>query len=188
LSKFVSPSYRKMNKLTLAFFVLMATLVGPRVTYSQVQPVSKWIYHVGPAVSFATKSIANNNAGIGIFGGIEKNVYKNLSFGTETAFTYFIGDNSYTVEGKNKAYSISLLAELKVYFLSQFYVSPRAGGIYFLLNNEPHSHLTLAYGFTGGFNLPKKSNRINIQAGYTSFRHDDVQRGYATLAAAIIIN
>ena len=84
--------------------------------------------------------------------------------------------------------SIPLLAELKVYFLSQFYVSPRAGAIYFLLNDQSKSHVRLAYGFTGGLNLPKKSNRINIQAGYTGFRHDAVQRGYVTLAAAIIIN
>jgi hypothetical protein len=188
LSKFVLGILeKKMNKLTLFLAVLLTTAITPCCTYSQIQPVSKWIYDIGPSISFATQSIANNNAGIGILGGIEKNFYRNLSVGAEIGFTYFIGDNSYTVDGKNKAYSIPLLAELKVYFLSQFYVAPRVGGIYFLLNDQPDSHVRLAYGFAGGFNLPKKSNRINIQAGYTSFHHDDVQRGYATLAAAIII-
>lgn len=157
-------------------------------TYSQIQPVSKWIYDIGPSISFATKSIEDNEAGIGILGGVEKNIYKNISVGAETGFNYFFGGKTSYTGGKNKAYTIPLLAEIKVYFLSQFFVSPKVGAIYFLLNNEAKSRVRLAYGFMGGFNLPKKSNRINIQAGYTSFRHDAVQRGYATLAAAIIIN
>lgn len=169
-------------------FFLHAAATLSLSSYSQIQPVSKWVYHIGTSISFATRSIASNDAGIGIMGGVEKNIYRNLSIGAETGFTYFIGDKSYTIGGKNKAYTIPLLAEIKVYFLSQFYVSPRAGAIYFLLNNLSKGHVRLAYGFTGGFNLPKKSNRINIQAGYTGFRYDGVQRGYATLAAAIIIN
>ena len=172
----------------MSLCLLLITASVPVYTYSQIQPSSKWIFDVGPSISFATTSIANNDAGIGIQGGVEKNIYKNISVGAETGFTYFIGDKSYSVDGKNKAYSIPLLAEIKVYFLSQFYVSPRAGAIYFLLNDQSKSHVRLAYGFTGGLNLPKKSNRINIQAGYTGFRHDAVQRGYVTLAAAIIIN
>jgi hypothetical protein len=178
-----------MKKLTPLFCLLLAIVLVPSSIYCQIQPVSKWIYHIGPSISFATKSIVNNDAGLGILGGVEKNVYKNLSIGAETAFTYFIGaDQTYTMPAKNKAYVIPLFAEIKVYFLSQFYISPRVGAIYFLFNNEPKSNVRLAYGFTGGFNLPKKGNRINIQAGYTSFRHNDVQRGYATLAASIIIN
>ena len=173
-----------MNKLLLLLMIVCVSVPG----YSQIQPTSKWIYDIGPSISFATRSIANNDAGIGIMGGVEKNIHKNISIGAETGFTYFIGDESYSVDGKNKAYTIVLLAEMKVYFLSQFYVSPKAGAIYFLLNDQSEGHVQLAYGFTGGFNLPKKSNRINIHAGYTAFRHDDVQRGYATLAAAIIIN
>ena len=172
----------------MSLCLLMIAVSVPVYTYSQIQPSSRWIFDVGPSISFATTSIANNDAGIGIQGGVEKNIYKNISVGAETGFSYFIGDKSYSVDGKNKAYSIPLLAELKVYFLSQFYVSPRAGAIYFLLNDQSKSHVRLAYGFTGGLNLPKKSNRINIQAGYTGFRHDAVQRGYVTLAAAIIIN
>jgi hypothetical protein len=108
--------------------------------------------------------------------------------GGETGFNYFFGDKSYSMNGKNKAYTIPLMAEMKLYFLSQFYISPRLGALYFLLNDQSNGHVQFAYGFAGGFNLPKKSNRINIQAGYTGFRHDDVQRGYATLAVAIIIN
>lgn len=177
-----------MNKLVFFFLFLLGFTILPFHSHSQIQPVSKWIFHIGPSVSFATKAIANNDAGVGILGGIERNVYRNLSIGAETGLTYFIGDKTYTIDGKNKAFTIPLLAEIKLYFLSQFYISPRAGAIYFLLNNETKSHVRLAYGFNGGFNLPKKSNRINIQAGYTGFRHDEVQRGYVTLAAAIIIN
>ena len=176
-----------MNKLTLLFCLFLAATTVPHSIYSQIQPASKWIYHIGPSISFATNSIAHNDAGLGMLGGVEKNVYKNFTMGAETGFTYFIGDKSNSIYGKNKAYTIPLLAEIKVYFLSQYYISPRVGAIYFLLNDQSKSHVRLAYGFTGGFNLPKKSNRINIQAGYTGFRHDDVQRGYATLAAAIII-
>ena len=156
--------------------------------YAQVQPVSKWIYRIGPSISFATRFIGNNEAGIGILGGVEKIVFRNISVGAETGFNYFIGDKTYSVDGKNKAYSIPVLGEVKLYFLSQFYISPRAGGIYFILNDQAKSHVRLAYGLSGGFNLPKKNNRINIQTGYTSFRHDAVQRGYLSLAAAIIIN
>jgi hypothetical protein len=178
-----------MKKLTPLFCFLLAIVIVPSSLYGQIQPVSKWIYHIGPSISFATMSIANNDAGLGLLGGVEKNIHKNISIGAETAFTYFIGDDkTYTMPAKNKAYTVPLFAEIKVYFLSQFYISPRAGAIYFLLNNQHKSHVRLAYGFTGGFNLPKKSNRINIQAGYTGFRHDNVQRGYTTLAASIIIN
>ncbi len=187
LSKFVvHPT--EMNKLTFSWSLFLAFVLVSSTTYSQINPVSKWIYHIGPSISFATKAIANNEAGIGISGGVEKNIYRNLSIGAETGFMYFIGDKSYSVEGKNKAYTIPLMAEIKVYFLSQFYVSPKAGAIYFLLNDQSKSHLRLAYGAAGGFNLPKKNNRINIHAGYTGFRHDAINRGYATLGAAIIIN
>jgi hypothetical protein len=177
-----------MNKLTISLCLLFTAATVSFRTYSQIQPVSKWIFDIGPSISFATKSIANNDAAIGILGGVEKNIYRNISIGAETGFSYFIGDKSYSVDGKNKAYTIPLLAEIKVYFLSQYYLSPRAGAIYFLLNDQSKSHVRLAYGLAGGFNLPKKNNRINIQAKYTGFRHDAVQRGYLTLAAAIIIN
>jgi len=177
-----------MKKLTLLLFLFSLTSIVPLEICAQIQPVSKWMFHIGPSIAFGVKSIAHNDAGIGILGGVEKNIYKNISVGAETGFTYFIGDKTYTINGKNKSYTIPLLAEMKFYFLSQYYISPRAGAVFFLLNAETKSHVRLAYGFTGGFNLPKKSNRINIQAGYTAFRHDAVQRGYATLAAAIIIN
>ena len=187
MSKFVTHLI-EMNKLTLSFFLFLGTIVLSLPLYSQIQPVSKWIYHIGPSITFATNSIANNDAGIGIMGGVEKNVYKNISIGAETGFNYFIGDKSYSVEGKNRAYTIPLMAEVKIYFLSQYYLSPRIGGVYFLLNDQAKSHVRMAYGVTGGFNLPKKDNRINIQAGYTGFRHESIYRGYGSLGAAIIIN
>lgn len=177
-----------MNKLTLSLFLFLATALLSSSLYSQIQPVSKWIYDIGPSIAFATKSIANNDAGIGIIGGVERNVYRNISIGAETGFNYFIGDKSYWVEGKNRAYTIPLLAEVKVYFLSQYYLSPRIGAVYFLLNDQAKSHVRMAYGIVGGFNLPKKDNRINIQAGYTGFRHESIYRGYGSLGAAIIIN
>ena len=177
-----------MNLCTRRIYSLAIAVVLSLPVSSQVQPVSKWIYHIGPSISFATRFIANNEAGLGILAGIEKNVYRNISIGAQTGFNYFIGDKSYSIDGKNKAYTVPLFAEVKVYFLSQFYACPRVGAIYFLLNNEAKSHVRLAYGLAGGFNLPKKNNRINIQAAYTAFQHATVHRGYATLAAAIIIN
>jgi hypothetical protein len=177
-----------MKKLTIYLCSLIVTVAFSVDIYSQTQPVNKWTYRVGPSISFATSHIANNEAGLGILGGIERYIYRNISLGAETGFNYFIGDNSYSTDGKNKAYTIPVLAEMKLYFLSQFYVSPRLGAIYFLLNDEANGHVSLAYGLAGGFNLPKRNNRINIQAGYSGFRHDGVQRGYATLVAAIIIN
>ena len=188
LSKFVTHPAEKMKKLSIYVCILIMTVPVSIDTYSQTSLANKWIYRVGPSISFGTSNIANNDAGLGILGGIERAVYKNLSVGAETGFNYFIGDNSYSTDGKNKAYTIPVLAELKVYFLSQFYVSPRVGGIYFLLNDEAKGHAGPAYGLAAGFNLPKRSNRINIQTSYTGFRHAGVQRGYATLAAAIIIN
>jgi hypothetical protein len=178
----------EMKKLTLTFFIVSLILVPQLYLQAQVEPVSKWIFRIGPKISFATKAIANNDAGVGIIGAAEKNIHKNLSVGAETGFTYFLGDKSYFMYGKNKAYTIPLMVEIKRYFLSQYYISPRIGGIYFLLNNLSKTHIQFAYGFASGINLPKESNRINIQAGYTSFRYDHLQRGYATLAAAIIIN
>ena len=35
---------------------------------------------------------------------------------------------------------------------------------------------------------PNGRNTFDIQAGYTGFHHDSIQRGYGTLGAAIIIN
>ncbi len=63
-----------MNKLTIYLCVLVAAVVVSSRTYSQIQPVSKWIYDIGPSISFATKSIEDNEAGIGILGGVEKNI------------------------------------------------------------------------------------------------------------------
>jgi hypothetical protein len=177
-----------MKKLALPVCLSLIIFITPVFTWAQIQPVTKWIFRIGTSISFATNSIANNDAAIGIMGGAERNIHKNLSVGGETGFNYFFGDKSYSMNGKNKAYTIPVMAEIKLYFLSQYYISPRLGALYFMLNDQSNGHIQLAYGFAGGFNLPKKSNRINIQAGYTGFRHDDVQRGYATLAVAIIIN
>lgn len=177
-----------MKKVASSICLLLVTFCVPFFASAQIKPPAKWIFRIGPSVSFATSSIANNEAGIGIMGGAEKNIHKNLSIGGETGFTYFIGDKSYNIYGKNKAYTIPVLAELKIYFLSQLYISPRIGVLYFMLNDQSNGHVQPAYGLAGGFNVPEKSNRINIQAGYTSFRHDEVQRGYASLAVAIIIN
>jgi hypothetical protein len=45
----------------------------------------------------------------------------------------------------------------------------------------------LGYGLASGINLPQKTNRLNVQMAYTGFRYDGINRGYATLAVAIII-
>lgn len=172
-----------MKKLGFLYIILLVCLQG----LGQIEPTSKWILRGGPAVAFATQSIAMNEAGIGLIAGVEKHVYKILGIEAEAGFIYFIGDKTYSIYGKNKAYAIPFLAGLKTYVLSQVYVTPRLGIIYFHLNDLPSGYVRPAYGLAAGVNLPRKTNRINIQAGYTGFRKNDVQRGYATLAAGIII-
>jgi hypothetical protein len=49
------------------------------------------------------------------------------------------------------------------------------------------ARVRFGYGVASGINLPKKTNRLNVQVAYTGFRYDGISRGYATLAAAIII-
>ena len=186
LSKFVSHPL-KMNTLVSRICALLLPIALSSSLFAQVQPISKWIYHAGPAISFAPRFIANNEAAIGLVAGMERNIYKNLSVGAETGFHYFIGDKTHSTDGKNKAYTIPVFCELKVYFLSQFYAGPRVGAIYFLLNNDARSHVRLAYGLASGFNLPKRNNRINLQAAYTGFAYG-THRGYASVAAGIIIN
>lgn len=185
LSKFVVHA-PIMNFSAIRIYPLLISIVLSSALMAQPQPVTKWIYHTGPAISFAPHGIANNEAAIGIVAGAERNIYKNLSVGAETGFHYFIGDKSYSIDGKNKAYTVPLLTELKVHFLSQFYVAPRVGLIYFLLNNDARSHVRLAYGLSGGFNLPRRNNRVNLQVAYTGFEYG-LHRGYASLAAAILI-
>jgi hypothetical protein len=105
----------------------------------------------------------------------------------EAAYSYFTGDNVIYVDAKNKSYAIAVLAGIKAYTLSNVYASLRTGAVYFLLNNMSSARVRFGYGAASGINLPKKTNRLNVQVAYTGFRYDGISRGYATLAAAIII-
>ncbi len=145
-------------------------------------------FRLGPAFSFGLSNIANNNVGLGAIAGAEKRLNKLFSVELEGSYTYFTGDDILYTEGKNKAFSMPLLAGIKIYPVPNVYGSARVGAIYFLLNQMSVAQVRLAYGLAGGFNLPRKINRLNVQLGYTGFGYTNVQHGYATLALAIIIN
>jgi len=132
--------------------------------------------------------MANNTVGLGGIAGAEKRISKSFSAELEGSYMYFTGDDVLYTEGKNKAFTIPLLAGIKAFPTPNLYASLRAGAVYFLLNPLSVAQFRPAYGVAGGFNFPQKVNRLNIQLGYTSFHYDNLQRGYATFAVAIIIN
>jgi|ADGO01.1.fsa_nt_gi hypothetical protein len=145
-------------------------------------------FRVGASIAFGLTNIAHNTVGIGGVAGVEKKVNKVLAAEAEVAYTYFTGDKSVYMQGKNKAWNIPLMAGVKAYVLPGVYGSLRAGGIYFLLNDQPDTHIRPCYGVAAGTNFPQRHQRLNVQLGYTGFRYNGDSRGYATLAASIIIN
>lgn len=152
------------------------------------QHSTKTRFRVGATISFAMTSIADNDVGIGGIAGAEKRFNKLFAGELEASFTYFTGDKIVYPEGDNKAWAIPVLAGLRLYSTSWLYGSVRAGAICFLLNYETSTHISAAYGIAAGMNFPEKNNRLNLQLGYTGFRFGGKSRGYATLAAAILIN
>ena len=166
--------------VTIVLFAVNSTAMG------QKKPLLTT--RLGASVSFALNNIAANNVGIGGMAGVEKPVSKSFSAEAEMSYTYFTGDGALYAEGKNKAYTLPVMAGIKFYPLQNIYASLRTGAVYFLLNNMSSARIRMTWGIAGGINLPKKINRVNIQMGYTGFHYEGVQRGYATLAAAIIIN
>jgi hypothetical protein len=125
--------------------------------------------------------------GLGGIVGAEKMISKHFAAELEASYNYFTGDKAIYADAKNKSYAIPLLAGIKVYPISNVYASARTGAVYFLLNNMSSPRAALGYGLASGINLPQKTNRLNVQMAYTGFRYDGINRGYATLAVAIII-
>lgn len=145
-------------------------------------------FRVGATIAFGMSRIAHNDVGIGGEAGVEKPFSKTFSAELESGYTYFTGDEMVYDEGGNKAWAIPLLAGLRLYPRQWFYTALRAGAICFTINSENSTLIRPAWGIAGGMNLPQKNNRFNIQLQYTGFRFAGNSRGYATLAAAIIIN
>jgi hypothetical protein len=152
------------------------------------QHSTKTRFRLGATIAFGLSSIADNDVGVGGIAGVEKPFSKLFAGEVEASFTYFTGDKSVYPDGDNKAWALPLMAGLRLYSYSWLYGSVRAGAVCFLLNHETSTHIRAAYGIAAGMNLPEKNNRLNIQLGYTGFRFDGKSRGYATLAAAILIN
>jgi hypothetical protein len=164
---------------------LVACIVLVKTGTAQIKPAP--IFRLGATVSFGLSNLTSNHVGIGGLVGAEKMITNYFGAEIEASYNYFTGDKAIYVDAKNKSYTIPLLAGIKVYPLSNVYASLRTGAVYFLLNNMSSARATLGYGAAGGINLPQKTNRLNVQVAYTGFRYDGINRGYATLAVAIII-
>lgn len=165
---------------------IICLCVMPGMALSQNK--SPYSFRAGATLSFGMSNIANNNVGLGGLAGAERRINRLFAVEAEGSYSYIIGDDVVYPEGKNKSFAIPVLAGLKLYPFPNIYGSARVGAIYFLLNQLSTPQFSLAYGLAGGFNFPKKTNRLNVQLGYTGFEHESVQRGYTTLAVAIIIN
>lgn len=155
---------------------------------AQGQTSKKTRFRLGANIAFVLSHIANNDVGVGGTAGAEKAIGNNFSAELEASYTYFTGDKLLYLNGDNKAWSLPVLAGVKLYAKHWLYGSLRAGAIAFKLNSESSTHIRPAYGLAAGINLPKKNNRLNMQLGYTAFHFGGRSRGYATLAAGIIIN
>ena len=163
----------------------LALLLFAKTGTAQIKPGP--IFRLGATVSFGLSNITSNHVGMGGLVGAEKMITKYFAAEFEASYNYFTGDKVIYADSKNKSYAIPLLAGIKAYPLPNVYASLRTGAVYFLLNNMSSARAALGYGVAGGINLPKKINRLNVQVAYTGFRYDGISRGYATLAAAIII-
>jgi hypothetical protein len=167
---------------------LLVLLLCTGLGHTYGQQGTKPRFRVGATISFGMSNIADNNVGVGGVAGAEKPFNKLFAGELEASFNYFTGDEMVYPGGDNKAWALPVLAGIRLYSLSWLYGSVRAGAICFLLNNETTTHIRAAYGLAAGMNLPEKNNRLNMQLGYTGFHFGGKSRGYATLAAAIIIN
>jgi len=145
-------------------------------------------FRIGATIAFGMTHMAHNDVGVGGEAGVEKPFSKIFSAELEAGYTYFTGDKMVYDEGGNKAWAIPLLAGARLYPQKWLYASARAGAICFTINSENSTHIRPAYGIAAGVNLPQKINRLNVELQYTGFSFAGNSRGYATLAAAIIIN
>lgn len=180
---FRTSTTRKMaNLYRLTFFALLVF-----ATAASAQNKMNPVFRLGATVSFGLAHMASNTVGIGGIAGAEKLFSKHFAAEAEASYHYFTGDNVFYMDAKNKAFAFPLLAGIKAYPLPNVYGSLRTGAVYFLLNHMSSPRISLGYGVAGGLNLPEKNNRLNLQMAYTGFRFDGFNRGYTTLAAAIII-
>ena len=152
------------------------------------QTINPLRFRVGATIAFGLSHLAHNSVGVGGEAGVEKPFSKLFSAELEAGYTYFTGDKMVYPEGGNKAWAIPLLAGARLYAQKWLYAAVRAGAICFTINSENSTHIRPAYGIAAGVNLPQTNNRLNVQLQYTGFRFAGNSRGYATLAAAIIIN
>ena len=175
-----------INMKNCCVVVIITLFVFNCTALAQKRPAQA--FRLGATISFALTNIASNNVGIGGIAGAEKPVSKNFSVEAEMSYTYFTGDKAIYTDGKNRAFTLPVVAGIKFYPLSNIYGSLRTGAVYFMLNEMTSPKIRPCYGIAGGINLPEKTNRVNIQLSYTGFHYQSVTRGYTTLAAAIIIN
>ena len=143
---------------------------------------------LGATVSFNLWHLASNNVGLGGIAGAEKRIGNFFAAEAEASYNYFIGDKSLYAGSKNKAFTIPVMAGIKAYPFPNMYFSLRSGAAFFQLNGMNSAEVRWIYGAAAGINLPQKSNRINVQLGYSEFPDNGIRRGYTTLATAIIIN
>lgn len=167
-------------------FAVMALCLSYCNIYAQHSDKAR--FRVGATISFGMSNMAHNDVGVGGIAGAEKPFSRLFSGELEASYSYFTGDKTVYPEGGNKAWAVPILAGIRMYTLDWLYGSLRAGAICFLLNHESSVHIRPAYGLAAGMNFPRKNNRLNLQLGYNGFRYSGKSRGYATLAAAIIIN
>lgn len=172
-----------MSKCSL---LIVGTLFATLCLHAQTD--SSLRFRVGATIAFGLTHIAHNDVGIGGIAGIEKPFSKLFSVEIETGYTYFTGDEMVYDEGGNKSWAIPVLVGVRLYARRSLYGSARVGAICFTINSENSAHIRPAYSIAAGINLPEKNNRLNVQLQYTGFGFAGNSRGYATLAAAIIIN
>ena len=172
-----------MKKRCVGFFTFLLLSLT-----TVAQNKSIYSFRFGAQVAFGLSNIAHNEVGVGGLAGAEKRFSRNFAAEAEASYVYFTGDKVLYEMARNRAFTLPVLAGIKAYLGPQSYVSLRGGLVWFALNDMRSSAFRPGYGLATGINLPKKFNRINVQAGWTGFAYRSVLRGYASLTASIIIN
>lgn len=172
-----------MEKSRVSLFI--ALLCCAAVT-AQDKPL--YSFRIGAQVAAGLSEMADNSVGIGGLAGAERVLTRIFALEAEAGYIYFTGDKAYYEGGKNNAFAVPVLVGMKAYLVPSAYVGLRAGFSWFAVNDMSGTAVRPAVGIAAGLNLPRKDNRVNVQAAYTRFGDDGVQRGYASLAASIIIN
>ncbi len=178
------PQYRSfMKKCCVGFLILLFMCMR-----AGAQNKPNYSFRFGAQVAFGLSKITNNTVGIGGLAGAESRFSRTFAAEAEASYVYFTGDKVNYEAARNRAFALPLLIGIKAYLSPQAYVSMRGGLTWFMMNDMPSSAFRPGYGIAAGINLPKNFNRVNVQAGWTGFGYNKTQRGYASLAASIIIN